>query len=43
MARADRRLASEAADRCDGEGGIIRLAVHNRRGDDLYAGFVRCR
>jgi ectoine hydroxylase-related dioxygenase (phytanoyl-CoA dioxygenase family) len=43
IARADRRLESEAASRRDGAGGVIKLAVHNQLGDDIYAAFVRCR
>jgi len=42
IARADRVLASEAASRRDGDGGIIRLAVRNALERDIYSAFVRC-
>ena len=43
IARADHELASQAASRRDGEGGVIRLSVRNELGDDIYSAFVRCR
>jgi hypothetical protein len=43
IARADRSLRSGAAQRRDGAGGVITLAVQNQVGDDIYAAFVRCR
>jgi ectoine hydroxylase-related dioxygenase (phytanoyl-CoA dioxygenase family) len=43
IARADHELLTRAASRRDGEGGVIRLSVHNDLGDDIYSAFVRCR
>ncbi len=43
IARADHELKTQAASRRDGEGGVIRLAVRNKLGDDIYSAFVRCR
>lgn len=41
VARADHRMAAEAASRADGEGGAIRLLVDNELGDDVYGAVVR--
>lgn len=43
IARADHRLAQEAASRGDGEGGAIRLLVENEVHDDIYGAIVRSR
>jgi ectoine hydroxylase len=43
IARADRELAGEAANRRDGDGGVIRLSVRNALERDIYSAFVRCR
>jgi hypothetical protein len=43
IARADLRLNQQAASRRDGQGGAVKLTVHNELGDDIYAAFVRCR
>jgi ectoine hydroxylase-related dioxygenase (phytanoyl-CoA dioxygenase family) len=43
VARADHRLAEEAASRRDGEGGVIKLSLRNDLRDDIYAAFVRSR
>jgi ectoine hydroxylase len=43
IARADHRMTREAAGRRDGEGGVVKLSVHNDLDDDIYAAFVRCR
>jgi ectoine hydroxylase len=43
VARADRKMQTEAASRADGEGGAIRLSVENELGDDIYAAIVRSR
>jgi ectoine hydroxylase-related dioxygenase (phytanoyl-CoA dioxygenase family) len=43
VARADHALNDRASGRRDGQGGVVRLALSNDLGDDLYAAFVRCR
>ena len=43
IARSDHRMTREAAGRRDGEGGVIKLSVHNDLTEDIYAAFVRCR
>ena len=43
IARADQELATQAASRRDGDGGVIRLSVRNALADDIYSAFVRCR
>jgi ectoine hydroxylase len=43
VARADRRLAQDAASRRDGAGGTIKLLVENELGDDIYSAIVRSR
>jgi ectoine hydroxylase-related dioxygenase (phytanoyl-CoA dioxygenase family) len=44
ITRANReRLEREAFRRRDGQGGVIKLAVHNALGDDIASAFVRCR
>jgi ectoine hydroxylase len=43
IARADHQLNQHAASRRDGQGGAIKLTVHNELRDDIYAAFVRCR
>jgi len=43
IARTDDELSREAASRRDGQGGTIKLTVHNELKDDIYAAFVRCR
>jgi hypothetical protein len=43
IARADEELDRQAASRRDGQGGTIKLSVHNELKDDVYGAFVRCR
>jgi ectoine hydroxylase len=43
IARADHQLNQQAAGRRDGQGGIVKITVHNELSDDIYAAFVRCR
>src|SRR5579862_9500645 len=43
IARRDYGLENAAASRRDGQGGAIRLAVHNELGNDIYSAFVRSR
>jgi ectoine hydroxylase-related dioxygenase (phytanoyl-CoA dioxygenase family) len=38
----DRRQPIEVAERRDGQGGIVRLALSNELGDDIASAFVRC-
>jgi ectoine hydroxylase-related dioxygenase (phytanoyl-CoA dioxygenase family) len=42
IARADEELDRQAASRRDGQGGTIKLSVHNELKDDIYGAFVRC-
>jgi ectoine hydroxylase-related dioxygenase (phytanoyl-CoA dioxygenase family) len=41
IARADHQLSLQAASRRDGQGGAVKLSVHNELHDDIYAAFVR--
>ncbi|MBX6313753.1 MAG: phytanoyl-CoA dioxygenase family protein [Isosphaeraceae bacterium] len=43
IARADHGLVDRAASRRDGQGGVVKLALDNDLGEDIYAAFVRCR
>jgi hypothetical protein len=43
IARADPQLVQGAAERRDGEGGVVKLSLSNELGDDIYSAFVRCR
>jgi len=43
IARFDHGQGAQAASRRDGQGGAIKLAVHNELGDNIYGAFVRCR
>jgi ectoine hydroxylase-related dioxygenase (phytanoyl-CoA dioxygenase family) len=43
IARADQVLNETAASRRDGQGGAIKLSVHNELGNDIFAAFGRCR
>jgi ectoine hydroxylase-related dioxygenase (phytanoyl-CoA dioxygenase family) len=43
IARNDHQMRQDAARRRDGEGGEIKISVHNELGNDIYAAFVRCR
>jgi ectoine hydroxylase-related dioxygenase (phytanoyl-CoA dioxygenase family) len=43
IARADHEMQNNAASRCDGEGGAIRLVVENELHDDIYGAIVRSR
>jgi ectoine hydroxylase-related dioxygenase (phytanoyl-CoA dioxygenase family) len=43
IARRQHGMAERAASRRDGQGGAIKLAVHNELGDNIYSAFVRCR
>jgi ectoine hydroxylase-related dioxygenase (phytanoyl-CoA dioxygenase family) len=43
IARADRRLTGQAAGRRDGQGAVVKLAVHNELQDDIYGAIVRSR
>ena len=42
VAREDRILDENAADRQDGEGGSVRLSLWNHPGDEIYGMFARC-
>lgn len=42
IARADHQF-EQAGSRRDGQGGSIKLSVHNELGNDIYSAFVRCR
>ena len=42
IARADHRMARDAARRRDGAGGEVKIAVSNALGDDIYSAFARC-
>ncbi len=43
IARFDHRREDQAASRRDGQGGVIKLAVHNDLGENIYSAIVRCR
>jgi ectoine hydroxylase-related dioxygenase (phytanoyl-CoA dioxygenase family) len=43
IARRQHGIAEQAASRRDGQGGAIKLAVHNELGDNICSAFVRCR
>jgi ectoine hydroxylase-related dioxygenase (phytanoyl-CoA dioxygenase family) len=43
IARSHRHLDQQAVRRRDGQGGIIKLSVHNALGDNIYSAFVRSR
>src|SRR5262245_48322270 len=43
IARADQGMARTAAGRRDGQGSVVKLAVHNDLGDDIYGAIVRSR
>jgi ectoine hydroxylase-related dioxygenase (phytanoyl-CoA dioxygenase family) len=43
VARADHQMVQSAAGRRDGHGGVVKLALSNELGDDVYSAFVRCR
>jgi ectoine hydroxylase-related dioxygenase (phytanoyl-CoA dioxygenase family) len=43
ITRANQQLVRQAASRRDGQGGAIKLSVHNELDDDIAAAFVRCR
>ena len=43
IARSQHHRDQQAASRRDGQGGAIKLSVHNELGDDIYSAFVRSR
>lgn len=43
VARADHGLVQSSYGRRDGQGGVVKLALSNEVGDDLYSAFVRSR
>src|SRR5690349_11190986 len=43
IGRADDLIARDAASRRDGEGGVVKLALRNELGDDIYGAIVRSR